>query len=480
MEFVPSKRNQETVTLNKGQQKAVDALIDFIASPFSKGSNVQALCGAGGVGKTFVMKYVIEHCRYTRSMIICAAPTHKACRVLANATKMKVDTIQKLFGFRLDVDIEDFDPNNPAFKPVGSVKFNGDTTRVLIIDESSMLNRALVNYILAYCRKQEIKVIFIGDDSQLAPVKETVSYAFKVASKINCLTEIVRQEDTNSIRELLDILRIDIKNRSYNFLSYICNHRKDVVNGKGYIVVGNAEFKQLINRGFVDKDFEKDVDLYRLVAYTNKAVTGWNNHIRNVTIKNADRSILNNNDLIMSYTTIVDEFNDIIINNSEDYIIRDILNFVDQDYGFKGFMVKFQAIHGGGITKPLFVIDHRDAYTFNTYCQELNYLVETAKAAQSYDRSSKWKKYFEFKRKYLLLCDVRDTLGRIMFTRDIDYGFALTSHKAQGSTYKNVFVDINDMVFDKNGHPYTNADDLLRRLYVACSRASDFLVLNYG
>lgn len=101
MEFVPSKRNQETVTLNKGQQKAVDNLIDFIASPFSKGSNVQALCGAGGVGKTFVMKYVIEHCRYTRSMIICAAPTHKACRVLANATKMKVDTIQNYLVFVL-------------------------------------------------------------------------------------------------------------------------------------------------------------------------------------------------------------------------------------------------------------------------------------------------------------------------------------------------------------------------------------------
>lgn len=93
----------------------------------------------------------------------------------------------------------------------------------------------------------------------------------------------------------------------------------------------------------------------------------------------------------MSYTTIVDEFNDIIINNSEDYIIRDILNFIDQDYNFKGFMVKFQAIHGGGITKPLFVIDHRDAYTFNTYCQELSYLIDAAKAAQSYDRSSKWK-----------------------------------------------------------------------------------------
>jgi hypothetical protein len=72
-----------------------------------------------------------------------------------------------------------------------------------------------------------------------------------------------------------------------------------------------------------------------------------------------------------------------------------------------------------GSNEPLFVIDHRDAYTFNTYCQELNYLVETAKAAQSYDRSSKWKKYFEFKRKYLLLCDVRDTLGHITVV-DID------------------------------------------------------------
>lgn len=50
----------------------------------------------------------------------------------------------------------------------------------------------------------------------------------------------------------------------------------------------------------------------------------------------------------------------------------------------------------------------------------------------------------------------------------------------QGSTYGTVFVDINNAVYDKLGHPYTNQDDVLRRLYVACSRASKELILCYG
>lgn len=50
----------------------------------------------------------------------------------------------------------------------------------------------------------------------------------------------------------------------------------------------------------------------------------------------------------------------------------------------------------------------------------------------------------------------------------------------QGSTYNTVFVDVNDMIYDKNGKPYTNRDEMLRRLYVACSRASHQLILCYG
>ena len=40
--------------------------------------------------------------------------------------------------------------------------------------------------------------------------------------------------------------------------------------------------------------------------------------------------------------------------------------------------------------------------------------------------------------------------------------------------------DINDIVYDKNGHPYNNAKDINRRLYVAVSRAKEKVILRYG
>ena len=45
-------------------------------------------------------------------------------------------------------------------------------------------------------------------------------------------------------------------------------------------------------------------------------------------------------------------------------------------------------------------------------------------------------------------------------------------------TYDTVFVDVNNMVYDRMGHPYANQDDLLRRLYVGCSRAVSYTHLD--
>lgn len=50
----------------------------------------------------------------------------------------------------------------------------------------------------------------------------------------------------------------------------------------------------------------------------------------------------------------------------------------------------------------------------------------------------------------------------------------------QGSTFDTALVDVNDIVFDKFGHPYTDAEEINRRLYVACSRCKNKLYLRYG
>ena len=50
----------------------------------------------------------------------------------------------------------------------------------------------------------------------------------------------------------------------------------------------------------------------------------------------------------------------------------------------------------------------------------------------------------------------------------------------QGSTYDNVFVDVNDMIFTSTGSTYADYEQMLRRLYVACSRARKELILSFG
>lgn len=476
-----TKNDSSNITFTKDQEIAVHELIEFIAQPWNDKKYINALCGAGGTGKTFIIKYIINNCRWSSSVIGCAAPTHKACRVLSNSIGGKeVKTIQSLFGFRLDVNIEDFDPRNPAFNPIGNDKLDG--LKLLIIDEASMLNSNLVTYISNKCKKYNIKIIFLGDAHQLPPVKERVSSAFLIASKTYYLKEIVRQNADNPISKLLNLLREDINNKtSWNFLNYIANNKQEY-NEKvnGFYVCNKDEFSDIIDTCFNDEEYTKDIDMYRIITYTNNCVAYWNNYVRNSIIKDSNKSIITRNDLIMSYTTIVNVFNDIVINNSEEYVVKDIVDTVEPDYNFKGFLIKFQAIHGGYVTQPLFVIDHNDNYTFQMYYKMLTTLINDAKSA-TVGRSAKWKEYFDFKRKYLIANNIKNiATGKILFNCDIDYGFAITSHKSQGSTYKNVFVDINDMIYDKYNRPYTNRDDMLRRLYVACSRASNQLVLCYG
>ena len=114
--------NKQSVTFTDDQSAAIDELISFIAATWSDKDFIRGLCGPGGTGKTFVTKYIIENCKYSHSVIKCTAPTHKACRVLNNAIGniRNVETIQSTFGLRLDLKLEDFDPERPQFNPIAS------------------------------------------------------------------------------------------------------------------------------------------------------------------------------------------------------------------------------------------------------------------------------------------------------------------------------------------------------------------------
>ena len=477
-----SRDSVSTLGFTEDQQKAYFDLIDFIAADYNVKDYKRALVGPAGTGKTYLVKALIKNCSLSYSVIGLAAPTHKACRVLQESigiSNVKVNTLQSDLGLRLNFNVEKFDINHPPFDPNGRIKI-GDY-KLYIIDEASMINRGLCTFLEKTCKTNQCKIIYIGDDSQLAPVGEKYSSSLR-GIKTYKLSKIVRQEDDNPIRDLLDLLRYDIKHKSFRFLQYISQKQEqfDTSYTKGFRVCSSEEFNRIVYTNFNDEQVTKNVDYCKVIAYTNLCVSGWNNFVRNSIIADSQKGIVTKNDLFISYTTLVDSFNQPIIKNSEEYIIHEIVNYVHPKYEIKGFMVRFQAIHGGAISSPLFIVDHTDRFSIQKYVTVADRLINEAKSANSTVRAEKWKTYFQFKEGCLLLSNIIKSDGTLLHSRDLDYGFALTSHKSQGSTFDTVFVDVMDIVYDKYGHPYTDAEEINRRLYVACSRAKNKLYLKYG
>lgn len=471
-----------TLGFTVDQRKAYDELIKFIAAPYNNKDFKRALVGPAGTGKTYLVKALIKNCSLSYSMIGLAAPTHKACRVLQESISLpniKVNTLQSDLGLRLNFNVDNFDIAHPPFDPKGRIKI-GDY-KLYIVDEASMINRGLTTFLEKTCKTNECKIIYIGDSSQLAPVGEKYSSSLRGIKTYN-LTQIVRQEDDNPIRYLLDLLRYDIQHKSFKFLEYISKNREQFDSGftKGFQVCNSEEFNKVVYNHFSDDQITKNVDYAKIVAYTNVCVAAWNNFVRNAIIADSHKAIITKNDLFISYATLVNSFNEPIIKNSEEYIIHDIVNYTHPKYDLKGFMVKFQAIHGGAISTPLFILDHTDGFTIQKYVQVSDELITAAKNANSTVRAERWRAYYSFKESCLLLTNIVKRNGTTLYSRDLDYGFALTSHKSQGSTFDTVFVDVMDIVYDKYGHLYTDIEEINRRLYVACSRAKNKLFLRYG
>lgn len=478
----PNIKKVDISNFTKDQAKAYESILEFINSPYDEKNFKIALTGAAGTGKTYLVKALLLNSKKSFSVVGLAAPTHKAVRVLGNSIGLKginINTLQSDLGLRLNFDVEKFDINNPPFDPKGKIKIGN--YQIYIVDEASMINRGLCMFLEKTCKSNKTKLIYIGDESQLSPVGERYSSSFK-GLPVFRLFEIVRQGEDNPISYLLNLLRYDVEHKTYNFLNYIVKNPSKFNSDytKGYQVCNTEMFNQFVYNNFNDEELTRNVDYTKVIGYTNKCVTYWNKIIRSSIIEDANKSILGKNDLIISYVTLVNNFNECIIKNSEEYIINDIVNYIHHQYELKGFMVKFTAIHGGTVTKPLFIVDHSDRFTVQKYVQISKSLIEQAKAAKKTYRSQSWKNYYEFKENCLLLTNIINQNRVIEFSRDIDYGFALTSHKSQGSTFDTVLVDVNDIVYDKNGNIYTDCEDVNRRLYVACSRARNKLYLKFG
>jgi ATP-dependent exoDNAse (exonuclease V) alpha subunit len=464
MELRPTKdyRISSGIPYTKGQIIAIDRILKWANNtdytPFT-------LSGFAGTGKTTAAKEIVSNLKGT---IVCTAPTHKAVRIISNTLNIESATIQKLLGLRPNTDLETFDINKPQFDPLGNIYIKN--YKYVFVDECSMINKGLYALLLREAMEYKVKIIFIGDPYQLPPVNENYSLTFSGKNIYN-LEEIVRQESDNPLVTVLKMARDDVRTRGHKLAAFLSKRKYIFNDNKGFVIANNTEFIDIIDDKFSSSEFETNIDYCRYCAFTNRSVSGLNNYVRKHLFgEQLDPVIID--DLFTSYSTIMNEFNAPLIVNSEDYIIHSILSY-NNKYLIKGYLIKLKKVNGGDVTENLFVINHNDVENIERYKVAFNNLLGGTRTKYLAARRTAWENFFEFKNYNLLLTDIVNENGKIISGKDLDYGFGLTIHKTQGSTFQNIIVNAKDVFYTKDNIPYRDINLRNRLMYVALSRASD-------
>ena len=261
-------KSKAEFVLTEEQQAAIDGVITFCKST---GSGIfAALNGPAGSGKSTVARLIRDRLIKAGFTVGLCAPTHKACTVLARACgvdKGDTATFARLLGLR-EKKTKDQVDFVPAF---GSKPRLGECD-VWLADEASMLHPQLLGYIEEAADFWS-KVIFIGDQAQLPPVKfDRVSPALRVSPRFD-LSEVMRHDGA--------VLDAATAIRQTTGKKWRVDFTKSVIGDSSSIFTyqDRREWQHAILE-LAAEHHEKDPDAFRVLAYTNNEVAQLNSGIR--------------------------------------------------------------------------------------------------------------------------------------------------------------------------------------------------------
>jgi exodeoxyribonuclease V alpha subunit len=174
----------------------VESRIGFELAPSQKEAirsatkeKVLVITGGPGVGKTTIVKGIIEIFAAKRLKVALAAPTGRAAKRLSESTGREAKTIHRLLEWDAGAGNFKKDIGNPI------------DTDLLVVDEASMIDVPLMNQLLKAIPAWTC-VIFVGDVDQLPSVGPGTVLADLIESatvKVVRLTEIFRQAGASRI-----------------------------------------------------------------------------------------------------------------------------------------------------------------------------------------------------------------------------------------------------------------------------------------
>ena len=412
-------------SLNEDQRKAFQDVLNFVNDPVEK---FHRISGGAGTGKSFfiaqVADNILKHSKqHNLTQVAVTATTNKAAAVLQQAMPHRavdIDTIYAFMNLRVK---NNFNDGTETIVPTKNWMVHDHT--LIIIDEASMANKKLWKY-LNDGTTNRCKILFVGDKNQLAPVKEPISPVYTTSMGESQLLTPVRNSNQPALMALCDQLVDTVKTGVFHPIKEVPG------------VIDFIDGEQM--KGVLEREYSVENPYKRVLCYRNQNVIEYNQFIKK--LRGFDKPY---------------NIGEVLTNNTSAELTNKLMMYTDQLVKVLDMEEPYDSkVIVPGHNIAMVDMNVQDIEVGTEYAVTCFWNPNDKKEVMKYYSSNKnWEKYFFIKDRFP---DLRSVA-------------ASTTHKAQGSTYDSVIVDLKDISRS------TNKDQTARLLYVALSRPRNHLYI---
>lgn len=443
VEIIQPKNNEQAEAIEKGKEfiKSGDADDFFVIG------------GKAGTGKTTIAEAIISEHINKKNILVCAL-SHKAKLVITEKILKSFGSgcivsksVAGALGMNMNNETGKFVINQmEALQP--PIK----RANIILVDEASMINEESHHLIMTE-KKKKAKVIYLGDIRQLPPIREQDHQKADKPSPVffgknyAILHERIRQGEESPILPFADYFGDNSRLTFPRENPVPSDKRKNIVNEKGALVFADN----------IDDVIETVLPLYK------KAVDAGNmNIIKTVTYRNNSRKYVNS--LVRAHLFGIRE-------SATQFLKGDLLMFNDNftiESQLEPISNSFEIQVTSAIPQTREYKVWEISFIYESRPVSVFALDETEVNRHAADVSAK----FRYAKQLPFGEERKEALSRAWELKNryapLEYAYAITSHKSQGSTYNTVVVDELDIMSVK---PISNKQKS-QSLYTAITRAS--------